>query len=317
MILFLLRRFGFIILALFLASIIIFSATQLLPGDVASLVLGQFATETALENLREELGLNRPVFVQYFNWISGFVQGDWGYSMVSRTPVRPIIMERLQSSAILAMMSFLLYVPLGIALGVIAAIKKEKIPDRLISGVSMAFVGLPEFVTGLFLISFFAIGLGVLPANSALEPGFSFAASIRYLILPAITVSLTSLGYVVRMVRSGTIEVLRTDYVRAAELKGLPGRVVLLRHVLRNALLPTVTVIAMGIGWLLGGLIVTEQVFGFPGLGRILIFSIQRGDLPMIQAATLVIVTVFLVSNMIADILYSLLNPRIRTGSKH
>ena len=316
MIVFLLRRFGFIILALFLASIIIFGATQLLPGDVAQLVLGQFATEEAVNNLREELGLNRPIHVQYLDWASGFIRGDWGYSMVFHMPVFPIVMERLQSSAILAGLSFLLYVPLGIVLGVIAAIKREKILDRLISGTSMAFVGLPEFVTGLLLISFFAIGLGVLPANSALEPGFRFMDAIPYLILPAITVSLTSLGYVVRMVRSGTIEVLRTDYVRAAELKGLPGRAVLFRHVLRNALLPTITVVAMGIGWLLGGLIVTEQVFGYPGLGRILIFSIQRGDLPMIQAATLVIVSIFLLANMVADILFSLLNPRIRVGTQ-
>ena len=313
---FLLRRAGFLILALFLASIIIFGATQLLPGDVATVVLGQFATEAAIANLQAELGLDRPAYIQYLDWAGGFIRGDWGYSMVSRMPVRPIVMERLQSSVMLAALAFFFYVPLGVILGIIAAIKREKVADRLITGVSMAFVGLPEFVTGLLLISFIALGANLLPANSSIEPGHGFIEALPYLILPAITVSLTSLGYVARMVRSGTIEVLRTDYVRAAELKGLPARIVLFRHVLRNALLPTITVVAMGIGWLLGGLIVTEQVFGYPGLGRILIFSIQRGDLPMIQAATMVIVAIFLLANMAADILYSVLNPRIRAGSR-
>ena len=316
MAIFLLRRFGFIILTLFMSSLIIFGATQLLPSDVAQLVLGQFATEAAMNNLREELGLNRPAYIQYLSWAGNFIRGDWGNSMVSRMPVRPMLMDRLRNSVMLAGLSFLFYVPLGTALGVIAAIKREKPLDRIISGFSMAFVGLPEFVTGLLLISFLAIGLKWLPANSSIEPGFGFIEALPYLILPAITVSLTSLGYVVRMVRSGAIDVLRSDYVRAAELKGLPARIVLFRHVLRNALLPTITIVAMGIGWLIGGLIVTEQVYGYPGLGRLLVYSIQRGDLPMIQAGCMIVVTVFITANLVADILYSLLNPRIRVGKR-
>jgi len=312
MLTFILRRIGFIVLTLFVSSLIIFIATQLLPSDVARTILGQFATEEAIYNLRAELGLDRPVYVQYFHWIVNFVQGDWGISMVSRLPVRPLIMARLQNSIMLAGMAFMFYVPLGMVLGVIAAYKREKVIDRTITGVSMAFVGMPEFVTGLLLISFVALGLGWLPANSSIEPGTSFGDALPYLILPALTVSLTSLGYVTRMVRSGTIDVLRSDYIRAAELKGLPAGTVLFRHVLRNALLPTVTVVAMGIGWLIGGLIVTEQVFGYPGLGRILVHSIQFADMPMIQAACMIIVTVFMVANLIADILYSILNPRIR-----
>ena len=314
MVRFILRRFGFILLTLFFSSLIIFGATQLLPGDVARVILGQFATETAIENLREELGLNRPIYVQYLNWAADFVRGDWGTSMVSRLPVRPLLMNRLNNSIMLAALAFIIYVPLGVAFGVIAALKREKLPDRIISGISMAFVGMPEFVTGLLLINFVALGLGWLPANSSIEPGSSFIQALPYLILPAITVSLTSLGYVTRMVRSGTIDVLRSDYVRAAELKGLPARIILFRHVLRNALLPAITVVAMGIGWLIGGLIVTEQVYGYPGLGRMLVYSIQHGDLPMIQASCMIIVSVFIAANLAADILYSLLNPRIRVG---
>lgn len=316
MVRYLLRRVGFIILTLFLASVIIFAATQFLPGDVAKMVLGQFATETALENLREELGLNRPAYIQYLDWAGSFIQGDWGESMVFRMPVRPIIMERLGNSLMLAGMSFALYVPFGILFGVIAALNREKPLDRIISGVSMTFVGLPEFVTGLLLISFLAIGLQWFPANSSIEPGTGFAEAFPYLILPAITVSLTNWGYILRMVRSGTVEVLQADYVRAAEMKGLPAGKVLFRHILRNALLPTVTVVAMGIGWLLGGLIVTEQVYGYPGLGRIIVYCIQRGDLPMIQAGSMIIVVVCVVANLIADLLYSVLNPRIRAGSR-
>jgi peptide/nickel transport system permease protein len=311
---YLLRRLGFILLTLVLASLIIFIVTQFLPGDVAQVVLGQFATEKAIENLREELGLNRPLHTQYLSWTAGFVKGDWGSSLTSRLPVRPMVMARLENSAMLAGLALLIYVPLGIILGVIAALKRDKFIDQAISGVSMAFVGLPEFVTGLLLITFFAIGLGWFPANSSIDPDSTFRQALPFLILPAITVSLTGLGYIARMTRSGTIDVLRTDYVRAADLKGLPRSQVLTRHVLRNALLPTVTVVAMGIGWLLGGLIVTEAVFGYPGLGRLLVYAIQRRDLPLIQAGSMIVVAIYTFSNLSADILYSLLNPRIRVG---
>jgi peptide/nickel transport system permease protein len=311
---YLIRRLGFIILTLILASIIIFAVTQLLPGDVAGIILGQFATETAIANLREELGLNRPLIVQYIDWATGFIRGDWGTSLVSRVPIRPMVMQRLGNSAMLAGLALLIYVPLGIIFGVIAALKKDKWPDQLITGVSMAFVGLPEFVSGLLLISFLAIGLEWFPANSSISPDSTFREALPYLILPAITVSLTGLGYIARMTRSGTIDVLRTDYVRAADLKGLPARQVLIRHVLRNSLLPTVTVVAMGIGWLLGGLIVTEAVYGYPGLGRLIVYGIQRQDLPLIQASSMIIVAIYSFSNLAADILYGFLNPRIRVG---
>lgn len=311
---YLIRRLGFIILTLILASIIIFSVTQLLPGDVAGVILGQFATETALANLREELGLNRPLPIQYWDWATGFVRGDWGNSLVSRVPIRPMVMQRLGNSAMLAGLALLIYVPLGIIFGVIAALKRDKWPDQLITGISMAFVGLPEFVSGLLLISFLAIGLEWFPANSSINPDSTFREALPSLILPAITVSLTGLGYIARMTRSGTIDVLRTDYVRAADLKGLPAGQVLIRHVLRNSLLPTVTVVAMGIGWLLGGLIVTEAVYGYPGLGRLIVYGIQRQDLPLIQASSMIIVAIYSFSNLAADILYGFLNPRIRVG---
>lgn len=312
MAIYILRRIGFILLTLFLASIIIFAATQLLPGDVAQVMLGKFATEEALQNLREELGLNRPAYVQYFDWLGNFITGDWGESMLSRQPVRPLIMARLRNSAMLAMVALLFYVPIGIIFGVIAALRREKPLDQIISGFSMAFVGLPEFVTGLLLISAFALGIAILPANSSIAPGTTFREAFPSLILPAITVSLTGLGYITRMTRASTIDVLETDYVRAADLKGLPNRRVLSRHVLRNSLLPTITVVAFGIGYLIGGLIIAESVFGYPGLGRLIVYGIQRRDVVLIQASSMIVVTVFSISNLAADILYSVLNPRIR-----
>ncbi len=312
MTLYLLRRLGFILITLFLASIIIFAATQLLPGDVAQVMLGKFATEEALVNLRAELGVDRPAYVQYFDWLGRFITGDWGNSMVSRQPVRPLIAARIRNSSMLAIVALLFYVPLGIVFGVIAALNREKAVDQIISGFSMAFVGLPEFVTGLLLISAFAFGLALLPANSSIAPGASFKEALPSLILPAITVSLTGLGYITRMTRASTIDVLNSDYVRAADLKGLPRRWVLARHVLRNSLLPTVTVVAMGIGYLIGGLIIAEAVFGYPGLGRLIVYGIQRRDVILVQACSMVVVTVYSLSNLIADILYSILNPRIR-----
>jgi peptide/nickel transport system permease protein len=311
---YLLRRLAFILLTLLLASIVIFAATQLLPGDVAQVLLGQFATPTALANLRAELGLDRPAYVQYFGWLGRFVSGDWGDSLTSRQPVLPLVLGRMRNSAMLASLALLFYVPVGILLGIIAALNREKPIDQAISGFSMAFVGLPEFVSGLLLISAFAIGLSILPANSSIAPNSGFPAAFRFLVLPAITVSLTSLGYVTRMTRAATIDVLKTDYVRAADLKGLPRGQVLRRHVLRNALLPTITVVAMGIGYLIGGLIVTEQVYGYPGLGRLLVYAIQRRDVVLVQACSMVVVAVYSLSNLVADILYAVLNPRIRYG---
>jgi peptide/nickel transport system permease protein len=309
---FILRRMGFMAVTLLATSLLIFAATQILPGDVARMILGRFATEEALANLRLQLGLDRPLAVQYLSWLADFVRGDWGISLSTASPVMELVLGRLRNSAMLAAVAFAMYVPLGILLGLLAALRRNSALDQAISVGSLAFIGLPEFVTGVILITVFAIELQWLPASSAIDPQASFAQALPHLILPGVTVSLVSLAYIARMTRSGTIEVLSADYVRTAHLKGLPPGRVLLRHVLRNALLPTVTVVAIGVGWLIGGLIVTESLFSYPGLGRLLLFAIQRQDLPLIQATTLFLVTIFSLSNLAADILYAWLNPRIR-----
>jgi peptide/nickel transport system permease protein len=309
---FFVRRLGFVALTLILSSVIIFVATQVLPGDVATMMLGRFATPEAKQELRQDLGLDRPAIVQYGTWLGGFVRGDWGTSISTRTEIRPLVLERLQNSAMLAVVAFALFVPVGILLGLIAALRRNSWADQTISIGALAFIGLPEFVTALFLISIFSIQLGWFPSQSAIAPDTGFIEAFPYLVLPGVTVALTSLAYVVRMTRSSTVDVLQTDYVRTANLKGLAPRKVLFTHVLRNSLLPTVTVVAISVGWLFGGLIITEQVFGYPGIGRLLLFAIQRRDLPLIQATTLLIVFIYSFANLIADVLYAYLNPRIR-----
>ena len=309
---FVLRRLGFVLLTLLLSSMLVFAATHILPGDIATMVLGREASEQAKVALRVELGLNEPLVVQYGNWLGDFIRGDWGTSISTQEDVQSITMERLRNSAMLAFVAFLMYVPLGIFLGVLAAWRRNSSVDQVISAGSLAFVGLPEFVTAILVIGVFSRWLGWFPSSSAIPPGTSFAEALPSLILPALTVSLASLAYVIRMTRSGTAEVLQTDYVRTAYLKGLSTGRVLFGHVLRNSLLPTVTIVAAGVGWLIGGLIITESVFGYPGLGRLVLYAVQRRDLPLIQATTMLIVIIFAIANLGADSIYALLDPRIR-----
>ncbi|MDR1051554.1 MAG: ABC transporter permease [Deltaproteobacteria bacterium] len=308
-----LKRLGFVLLTLLLSSMVIFFATQILPGDVAQLILGRFARPEAVAALREELGLNEPVVVQYLKWLFNFVQGDWGLSLsTNNSPVAPLVWGRLKNSAILGALAFIIYVPGGILLGLWAALRRNKPVDHVISVGSLSLIGLPEFVTGVILIAVFSLELNWLPPSSSISPSDGLYRMLPKLILPAVTAALVSLAYITRMTRASTVEALYSDYVRTAYLKGLSPRQVLFRHVLRNALMPTVTVAAISIGWLMGGLVVTESLFSYPGLGRLLLFAIQRRDLPLIQATTLLMTAIFCLSNMLADVLYAYLNPRIR-----
>ncbi len=306
------RRLGFLALTLLFTSLIIFTITQWLPGDVARIILGREAGEPALQALREELGLNRPLALQYLNWLGNFLLGDWGSSYSTRSAIYPLVLERLENSLRLAALTMLIAVPLSILLGVWAGLKENKLADVLINISSLAVVGLPEFVTGLLLIQVFAFWLKLLPANSSIDPGASLGQALPMLILPALTATLVILAYVTRLTRAGVIEELKQPYVRTADLKGLPRRVVIARHVLRNALLPAITIIAISFGWLVSGLIVIENVFNYPGIGRLMIFAIDRRDLPLIQAISMITVVSFALANLAADLLYAFLNPHIR-----
>lgn len=309
---YLVRRSAFLLLTLLVTSLIVFMATQWLPGDVARVILGREASEPALQALRVELGLNRPLPVQYFTWLGRFLTGDWGTSYSTGLPVRALVMERAGNSLMLAGLTLAIAAPLAIFLGVAAGLKADRPADAAISVTSLAVVGLPEFVTGLVLIEVLALRLNLFPANSSIRPGAGFFEALPQLILPALTATLVLLAYVTRMTRAGVIEEMRQNYVRTATLNGLPRRTVIGRHVLRNALLPTITVLAISIGWLISGLIVVENVFNYPGLGRLMMFAIDRRDLPLMQAITLLTVLVFALANLAADLLHAWLNPRIR-----
>ena len=306
------RRLGFMLLTVLLTSLVIFFVTQWLPGDVARVILGREAGETALQSFREELGLNDPLPVQYLNWLGGFVIGDWGTSYSTNQPIRPLVMERMRNSLMLAAVTMIIAIPLSVGLGVLAGLNENKTTDNIISVGSLSVVGLPEFVTGLVLIQLLAFKFDIFPANSSIRPNASFWEALPMLILPALTATFVLLAYVVRLTRAGVVEELKKSYVRTATLKGLSKRAVIIRHVLRNALLPTITVIAISVGWLISGLIVIENVFNYPGLGRLMTFAIDRRDLPLLQAVTLITVLGFALANLIADLLYAYLNPRIR-----
>ncbi len=308
------RRFGFLLITLVLTSATIFAVTQLLPGDVARIVLGREASATALEALRRDLGLDRPPVVQYLSWLGGFVTGDWGTSFASGQPIRPLVMERVGNSLMLAFLTLAIAVPSAIVLGVVAALHAGKPIDTVISVGALAVVGLPEFVTGLVLIQLLAFELAWLPASSSIRPEAGFLEALPMLVLPALTATLVLLAYIARLTRASVLAELRKPYVRTARLKGIAGRRVTYVHVLGNALLPTVTVVAISFGWLISGLIVVENVFNYPGLGALLTFAIDRRDVPLMQAITMIAVVAFALANLVADLLYAYLDPRIRFG---
>jgi len=314
MVLYTLRRLAFLVLTLLITSIIVFLVTRWLPGDVARVILGREAGEAALEELREELGLNDPLYMQYARWLRDFVVGDWGESFSTGSQIRPLVMGRVNNSLRLALITLVISVPLAVILGVIAGLNEDSFIDNVISISALSVVGLPEFVTGLILIQIFAFQLNLLPASSSVPPDVSFVEALPKLILPALTATLVLLAYVARLTRAGVIQELEKSYVRTATLKGLPYRTVVFKHVLRNALMPTITVIAISFGWLISGLVVVENVYNYPGLGRLLVFSIGRNDLPVIQAVIMVTVVGFASANLVADLLYGFLNPRISLG---
>lgn len=309
---FLLRRLFFVMFTLAVVSLVIFAVTEILPGDVATMILGQQATPEDLATLRARLGLNRPAHVRYLEWVGGLLHGDWGRSLRLGVPVGPLLAQRLRNSLALAVLAFAAGVPTSVLLGVVAGLERDRWPDHVVSVGTLVAVSLPEFVTGVFLIIVFASWLRWLPPSSLIEPEANLLESLRHLILPAATLMLVMWAHIARMTRSSMAEVMESNYIRTAILKGLPMRTVIFEHALRNALLPTITIIAINVGWLMGGLIVVESVFAYPGLGQLLVFAIGNHDVPLLQAVTLIIAAIYSMSNLTADLLYRYSNPRIR-----
>jgi peptide/nickel transport system permease protein len=307
-----LKRLGLALLTLVLLSVIIFFAGSVLPGNPGRAILGPFASEHAVLALNQTLGVNRPLIAQYWSWVTGILHGDLGTSYQYRLPVSTFLFPALGRSLKLAILAFVILVPLSILGGVLAALYRGRFVDRSISVTGLSLTSIPEFVSGIVLIVVFAIGLKWFPVTATPPPGTSPLVQLRYLILPAIPLVLVLFGYIARMARAGTIEALDSDYVRTAVLKGLPRSTVIWRHVLRNSLLPTITVIATQCGYLIGGLVIVETLFNYPGLGRLIVTAATNKDFPMLEAGILVIGIVYLGATLIADILYTILNPRIR-----
>jgi peptide/nickel transport system permease protein len=309
---FVLRRIGLALITLILLSILVFIGTQLLPGDVGRRILGPFANQDAVDALNQRLGTDRPVLVQYWDWISSAVTGDLGFSISFSRPVSELLGRALGNSLKLAALAFVIVVPLSLAGGVFAALRRGTFIDRLITVGGLSATVIPEFVSGIVLIIVFAVFLKWLPGTAATPPGSGFLTQLRHLILPAIPLVLVLFGYIARITRAGVIEALDADYTRTAILKGLPRSKVIRREVLRNALLPTIAVIASQVGYLIGGLVVVEVLFGYQGVGKLLFDAARNADFPLLASGVLVVGAAFQVSMLLADLAYSWLNPRIR-----
>jgi peptide/nickel transport system permease protein len=311
---FLLTRLGLALVTLVLVSIIVFAVAEILPGDVGRTILGPYASNEQVARLNHELGNDRPLPVRYADWVGGFVTGDWGDSAILNTPVRPLVLDRLGNSLVLGLFALVLIVPFSIAFGVLAALHHGKALDRIISVSGLSLIALPEFVAGVILLVVFAVKLGWFPVSSHV-PSPDPVDVFQQLLLPSIPLMLVLFGYISRMARAGTIEALLSNYTRTAVLKGLPRRTVIWRHVLRNALLPTISVVSVQVGYLVGGLVVIETLFSYPGIGKLVLDSATGHDLPALEATVLMIAVLYMVSNFVADVLYGVLNPRVRLAS--
>lgn len=307
-------RLALAVVTLFLLSIIVFAGCQVLPGDVGRAILGPFADARAVAQLNHQLGIDRPLLVQYWSWITGMVQGDMGLSYTYRAPVAPFVGHALMNSLKLAAIAFILVVPMGILGGIVAALRVGSWVDRSIVIAGLSATVVPEFVSGIVLIMIFSIWLHVFPLTGTAPRNAGFVTQIYYLLMPAVPLVMILFGYIARMARAGMIEALTSDYTRTAVLKGLSRRQVIWRHVLRNALLPTITVVATQCGYLIGGLVVVETLFNYHGIGSLIFAAAKAKDFPMLAAGILVIGTVYVAANLIADLLYSALNPRIAFG---
>jgi peptide/nickel transport system permease protein len=276
------------------------------------MILGTSATPQDLDALRVRLGLDRPAPARYLDWITGALRGDWGTSLLYQVPVRPLVLERVRQSAVLAVLALAVAVPLSIGLGVLSALRRHRWLDQLVGLVTLISVSLPEFISGTVLILLLAFRFPIFPPSSLIDPRAGLAAVAPSLVLPTLTLVLALLAHMTRMTRASMLEVLDAPYVRAARLKGLGPRRVILRHALRNALLPTVGIVAINVGFLLGGIVVVETVFAYPGLGRLMVDAVNHRDVPVIQMAALVIAASYALANLAADVVYAYLDPRIR-----
>ena len=311
---FILRRLLLGIVVLILVSVLVFLATQALPGDPARAILGRSATPASLAALRRQLHLNQSEFSQYWTWLTGLLHGNLGTSLAAQEPVSTLLAPKLVNSAVLVALAAVLSIPLSIAIGAWAALKREKVFDQTSSNLLLLLASLPEFVVALVLIILFATTVShVLPAISTVPPGSRPWNNWVALVLPILTLVIAVAPYVSRIMRASMIEVLESDYVEMARLKGLPERTVLIRHALPNALGPVFQVIALNLAYLAGGIIVIEFVFNYTGIGGAVTDAANNHDLPVIQALAMLIAAVYVILNLLADVATILVTPKLRT----
>jgi peptide/nickel transport system permease protein len=310
---YLLRRIGLALLTLWLMSVAVFVVTAVMPGDVARVILGQFATPDAIAALHTQLHLDDPAPLRYVRWITGFLSGNWGTSTSNGgAAIADLLPGRLVNSLILAVVALAVVAPLAIGLGLLAALRRDTLLDRFISITSLTAGSVPEFVTGTALLFIFGIWLHWLPTDSIAASGLNPLQSPQHLVLPVFALGLVYVGYLSRMMRATTITVLDSAYVRTALLKGMPWSRVLLHHVVRNAVAPTLTVVALQVGYLVGGLVVVEQLFDYPGIGTLLLSAAQARDVPLLEDCVMCTSILFFLGNLLSDMVNLLLNPRIR-----
>jgi peptide/nickel transport system permease protein len=314
---FIVRRLALGVLTLFVASVVIFAATQALPSDPASAILGRSATPESVAALREQLGLNESVVKQYTDWIGGVLKGDLGNSLAAGVPVTEILGERLVNSAFLMLIAAIISVPLGIFIGAVTARRRDGPLDHSVSTVTLATAALPEFVVAIALVIVFATTVvHWLPGVALIEPGVGPWHYPKELVLPVLTLIIAVTPYTARIMRGSMVEILESDYVEMARLKGMPERLVLWRHAVPNGIAPTLQVTAINLAYLAGGIVVVEAVFNYPGIGLAFVDAVKARDMPVVQALALLIAALYIVLNLLADLATILVSPRLRTSLK-
>ena len=313
MLLLILKRIGLGLITLFIVSLITFVGVEVLPGDACTTYLEREAYGPALDACIKRLGLDIPSYQRYLDWAANVVRGDFGYSLSGEMPINEVLVPRVKNSLFLASVSILIGIPLAIVLGIITALWRDKLPDIIISTITIFSMTIPEFISATLLILIVAIWLGWLPGIVIIPSDATFYELLSNIILPVVAISMIMTAHMARMVRSSVIQVMASDYVQMAILKGVPYWKMVFRHVLPNALLPAINVVALTIAWLLGGVVVTEVVFNYPGLGRLVIESISNRDLPVVQALAIILASIYVGINLIADLMTLMLNPRLKS----
>jgi peptide/nickel transport system permease protein len=309
---FIARRLLLAIVTLWLLATIVFAIANVLPANVGRTILGPFAPQESVDALNERLGTNRPILVRYVESIQGIVTLDFGDSFVSGQPVLPQLLAAVGRSAKLAGLALLITIPISIVAGLYAARRRDRKVDRAIVLIGVTSSSIPEFITGTILVVVVGVQLGWLPVLATAPPNADILTQIKFLLMPAIAMAIVYFGYIARMTRAGAIEVLQSDYTRTATMKGLTAAQTMRHHVLRNALVPTVAVIAVQIGYLFGGIIAVEKIFNYNGMGATMLFAAQNKDLPMLTAGVLIIGIVYMLATLGADLIIAWMNPRIR-----